>query len=96
VTEAELRSDIAAFDARLTIVQVRRLTADGDLEALVEDAWGQYRYPWLKTQRDPAPPGPAIMPAVSAKILVSAERSTPSPLPAVRTAKKQTPQLSLF
>jgi hypothetical protein len=56
MTEHELRADIAAFDPRLEIVQIRRLTVGGELEAIVQDGWGQYRYPWLTTQRDPAGP----------------------------------------
>ena len=49
MTESELRADIAGFDAGLEILWIGDIVDDGNLEAIVQDGWGQYRYPWLKT-----------------------------------------------
>jgi hypothetical protein len=49
MTEAELRVDIAAFDAGLHVDWIGQITDSGDLEAVVSDGWGQYRWPWLRT-----------------------------------------------
>jgi len=47
---ADICADVAAFDSALKVVQLRRLTDGGEIEALVQDGRGQYRWPWLKCQ----------------------------------------------
>ena len=44
-----LRADIAAFDPLLEVIWVGDLVGAGNLEAIVQDLFGQYRFPWLKT-----------------------------------------------
>jgi hypothetical protein len=85
MTDAELRADIAAFDPALEIVAIRRSAVGDELEALVQDAWGQYLWPWLKTQRDPVPPRSAS----------PADAGTIPPIVASPPASRA-PQLSLF
>ena len=49
MTETDLRNQIATLAPNMTVVWIGRL-AD-ELEAVVQDAWGQYRWPWIGYQR---------------------------------------------
>jgi hypothetical protein len=60
MTESELRADVRAFDPSLEVIWVGDICGAGNLEAIVQDGWGQYRFPWLKTQREPRA-APAIL-----------------------------------
>ena len=49
MTEPALRNEIATLAPDMAVVWVGRLV--NELEAVVQDAWGQYRWPWIGYQR---------------------------------------------